>query len=186
MIPQKHRQLMALVGLLLVFVVILAFQLRTTEPPPAAATRAPSNNAGRAATTGTSPGVTSVTDVRLEALQRTGEGALETDRNPFRFRPKAAPPPPRAMERGPAAALAPQAPSGPPPLPPIPLRLIGVLETQPRLGVFSGGRVGEPPLYGKEGDIIDGRYRVLRIGPESADLSYIDGRGRQTLRMSGQ
>jgi hypothetical protein len=41
-------------------------------------------------------------------------------------------------------------------------------------------------FYGKEGDIIDGRYRVLRVGPDSADLSYTDGRGRQTLRMSGQ
>jgi hypothetical protein len=41
-------------------------------------------------------------------------------------------------------------------------------------------------VNGKEGDIIDGRYRLLKIGVESADLSYVDGRGRQTIRLSGQ
>jgi len=76
-------------------------------------------------------------------------------------------------------------PTGPPPPPPIPLRLIGVIELSTRIAVLSDGR-GDPPFYGKDGDIIDGRYRVLRIGPDSADLSYTDGRGRQTLRLSGQ
>jgi len=187
MIPKKHHQLMMLVGLLLVFVVILAFEMRTTEPPPpAAATASPSNPVGRArGSAATSGANTAVTDVRLDALQRTGDGALGTTRNPFRFRPKPAPPPPRAVERTPPVT-APPVPTGPPPPPPIPLRFIGVLELQPRVAVFSSGRAGDPPLYGKEGDIIDGRYRVLRIGPESADLSYTDGRGRQTLRLSGQ
>ena len=41
-------------------------------------------------------------------------------------------------------------------------------------------------VNGKEGDIIDGRYRLLKIGVESADLAYVDGRGRQTIRLSGQ
>ena len=41
-------------------------------------------------------------------------------------------------------------------------------------------------LSGREGDIIDGRYRLLRVGPDSADLAYADGRGRQTIRLSGQ
>jgi len=41
-------------------------------------------------------------------------------------------------------------------------------------------------FYGKEGDIIEGRYRLLRVGPDSADLSFTDGRGRQTIRLSGQ
>ena len=41
-------------------------------------------------------------------------------------------------------------------------------------------------VNGKEGDIIDGRYRLLKIGVESADLAYVDGRGRQSIRLSGQ
>jgi len=62
--------------------------------------------------------------------------------------------------------------------------VIGVIEGQARVSIMSDGRGNV--FYGKEGDIIDGRYRVLRVGPDSADLSYTDGRGRQTLRMSGQ
>jgi hypothetical protein len=41
-------------------------------------------------------------------------------------------------------------------------------------------------FYGKEGDIIEGRYRVLRVGADTVELSYLDGRGRQTIRLSGQ
>jgi len=39
--------------------------------------------------------------------------------------------------------------------------------------------------YGSEGAIIGGRYRVLHIGEESIELAYLDGRGRQTIRLSG-
>jgi len=37
-----------------------------------------------------------------------------------------------------------------------------------------------------EGDVIEGQYRLLRVGPDSADLAYLDGRGRQTFQMTGQ
>jgi len=50
--------------------------------------------------------------------------------------------------------------------------------------VLSDGR-GGIPMYGKEGDIIDGRYRILKIGVESIEMAYLDGRGRQTIRLSG-
>ena len=39
---------------------------------------------------------------------------------------------------------------------------------------------------GREGDIIEGRYKVLKVSPDAAELSYLDGRGRQTIRLSGQ
>ena len=53
-----------------------------------------------------------------------------------------------------------------------------------RIAILSDGRGNV--FYGKEGDIIEGRYRVLKIGPDTAELSFLDGRGRQTLRLSGQ
>ena len=40
--------------------------------------------------------------------------------------------------------------------------------------------------YGREGDIIEGRYRIVKIGVESIELEYLDGRGRQTIRQTGQ
>ncbi len=78
-------------------------------------------------------------------------------------------------------------PTGPPPPPPIPLKFIGVIDERadaPRVAVLSDGR--GTVVYGKEGDILEGRYRVLRIGADSAELAYLDGRGRQTIRLSGQ
>jgi hypothetical protein len=50
--------------------------------------------------------------------------------------------------------------------------------------VLSDGRGNV--FNGKEGDVIEGRYRLLRVGNDSADLIYLDGRGRQTIRLSGQ
>ena len=41
-------------------------------------------------------------------------------------------------------------------------------------------------VHGSEGTIIDGRFRILSIGTESLDIAYADGRGRQTLRLTGQ
>jgi len=39
--------------------------------------------------------------------------------------------------------------------------------------------------YGKEGQEIQGRYRILKIGVESIDIAYLDGTGRQTIRQGG-
>ena len=42
------------------------------------------------------------------------------------------------------------------------------------------------PMYGKDGDIIDGRYAIVKIGTESIEMTYADGRGRQVIRLTGQ
>jgi hypothetical protein len=39
--------------------------------------------------------------------------------------------------------------------------------------------------HGRVGDIVAGQYRILNIGVESIELAYLDGRGRQTIRLSG-
>ena len=36
-----------------------------------------------------------------------------------------------------------------------------------------------------EGDIVDGRYRVVKVGLESVVLSYLDGSGQRTLALGG-
>ena len=83
-------------------------------------------------------------------------------------------------------------PADPPPIapgpagpPPIPLRFIGTVDELARhlkLAVLSDGR---NVFYGREGDIIEGRYRILRIGVESIEMTYVDGRGQQTIRLTG-
>jgi hypothetical protein len=77
-------------------------------------------------------------------------------------------------------------PSGPPPAPPIPLKLIGVLvrENGVKWAILSDGKSG--PMYGKDGDIVDGRYVIVKIGTESVEITYTDGRGKQVIRLTGQ
>jgi hypothetical protein len=135
----------------------------------------------------------SVADIRLELLQRERVELGAPARNPFRFERRAsAEPAPRTQATRRRAAVAPvdvepAEPLPPPPPPPIPLRFIGYLQprdTAGRVAVLSDGRGNV--FNGKEGDVIEGRYRLLRVGNDSADLIYLDGRGRQTIRLSGQ
>jgi hypothetical protein len=126
---------------------------------------------------------TAVGDVRLELLEERGDDRNELGRDLFRFRARPAP----AAPSGPAGRPVATGPLPPPPLPPIPLRYIGYVDQPnqpPRVAVLSDGRGNV--FHGREGDIIEGRYRVLRIGLDSAELMYVDGRGRQTIRLSGQ
>jgi hypothetical protein len=181
------RQL-ALLGLLLAAGVAFVVVGRFGTDSPAGGTG--SAAAGRAGTQGASADG-GVPDVRLEQLQHD-EGPFKTPvRNPFRFerRPIAGessgPPRPRRVVQAPPPE--PVGPPADPPPPPIPLRFIGFMEPkdgQGRIAVLSDGR--GTVIDGKEGDVIEGRYRLLRVGNDSADLAYLDGRGRQTIRLSGQ
>lgn len=188
MTPKARRQAYVFGALVPVLALVLYVQLRgTPDPAGTAAAQAgagaqSSNQASRA----TAPQEMPVTDVRLEALTGTDATPTGSDRNPFRFRPKAPPPAPRVVAPPPQTFVPPPV-VGPPPPPPIPLRYVGLLgaATQPdRVAVLSDARGN--PFYGKEGEIIEGRYRVLRIAADSVDVAYADGRGRQTLRLSSQ
>ena len=185
---KARRQAYILAALVAVLAIVLYFRPGgsgdvTGTAPQAGREAAPSNQASGGSAAQEMP----VTDVRLEALKSEGVPLTESDRNPFRFRPKPPPPAPRVVAPPPRETFVPPPVTGPPPPPPIPLRYVGLLgaATQPdRVAVLSDARGN--PFYGKEGDIIEGRYRVLRIAADSVDVAYADGRGRQTLRLSTQ
>ena len=176
------RQLLALLA---IGATVGGVEVARWSSNPTGTAAAPSN-ARRTPARAANQGTSAVADVRLELL-KTAPGQLEpSTRNPFQFKPKAPPPAsrPQAVER-PPIVIAPPVPQGPPPPPPITLKYIGVLDTaQGRVAVFRDG--SGDIVNGKEGDIIDGRYLLVKIGVESADLAYLDGRGRQTIRLSGQ
>jgi hypothetical protein len=175
-----EQQRRALLGALVLLGVIVAWQYLGSSPPAdpvAAAARRPVTTAPPAPA-----------DVQIEALGAPAAAPVGPTRNPFVFAAREVAPPPSAP-RGPAEPIAPPvvAPPGPPPLPPIPLKFIGVVE-----GAASGSRIAVLSdtrglvVHGREGAIIDGRFRILAIGAESIDIAYADGRGRQTLRLTGQ
>jgi hypothetical protein len=184
---KKTRTELYLLGALLVILAVVLYVTfgragtSATSTSPAETAAQPSN---QAASGGGRAGLP-VTDVRLEALKHDGADLDEASRNPFRFRVTAPPPsPPRSA---PPQAFVPPPVTGPPPPPAIPLKYVGLLGAvtqRDRVAVLSDSRGN--PFYGREGDIIEGRYRVLRIAADSVDVAYADGRGRQTLRLSAQ
>jgi hypothetical protein len=132
-------------------------------------------------------------DVRLEELKQTPPEPGAADRNPFRFYVKPPPPPPPPVVVAPPPPPPPVLRPGdqgfvappPPPPPPIPLKFIGTMEQgTKKVAIFSDGR--GLPIYGREGEIVLGQYRIVRIGVESVVMEYPDGRGRQTIPMRGQ
>lgn len=182
MTVRTRNQLVVLGALVAVLVTLTIVRSRGEAPAGVAAPgRQPDATGQRAAEP-------PVVDVRLELLKASAEGMTPPERNLFQFgaRRVAGGSASGTFQAPPDETFEP-VPSGPPPIPPIPLKFIGVVERSSwsgRVAILSDARGNV--FYGREGDIIDGRYKVLRIGPESAELSYVDGQGRQTLRLSGQ
>ena len=173
-----------LVVLLVLLVGVVGYWMWPWGGPDAGTTGSASTGGGQRRT-----GDSAVADIRLELLQREHGELRGPDRNPFRFerRASAAAPVRPVTRRAAPIEVAPVGPLPPPPPPPIPLRFIGFLQPKGgpgRVAVLSDGRGNV--FDGKEGDVIEGRYRLLRVGIDSADLIYLDGRGRQTIRLSGQ
>lgn len=186
MASSSRKQLGLLAGLMIVLVAVLVYN---RDDDPVSATTAPQVRARPQAVRTGSPD--EVEPVRLEALTRVPPEPQTGARNPFRFRPAPASGPAMSSRpqpgglAGPNMPGAPAVPVGPPPPPPMALKFIGVVERAPsplKLAVLSDGR---NVFYGREGEVIEGRYRIERIGVESIEMSYADGRGRQTLRLSG-
>jgi hypothetical protein len=173
-----------LIALALAVVLAMAVQWWSTNP----ATPAPAASNARRPSAKT-PETVEPSDlvVRLDELKVQRTDAEGTDRNPFRFKPKPPPPPPPAppVAQRPAQPDGPPVNQGPPPPPPIPLKFIGTVEPKPgdKVAAFSDCRY---TFRGREGEVIDGRYRLVRIGVESVVMEYVDGRGRTTIRLSGQ
>jgi hypothetical protein len=187
MATERTRRL--LLGAVVIALALTAYQIwpwTSGGAAPASNERTaarPARSAG--STTSPSGAGTPAPEVRLDALDGQRPKPIDAERDLFRFKPKAAPP----ARLTPQPADSAPAPVGPPPvapLPPIALKFIGIVQQgdqSPRIALLSDGR--HLPFYGREGDIIEGRYKILRIGVESIDIAYIDGRGRQTIRLTG-
>jgi hypothetical protein len=123
--------------------------------------------------------------VRLEALEAARPEEGSSDRNPFRFQAKAAPTPPPSAFKPPPVEAAPEGPPPPPPIPPIPLKYMGSVEKPGGVKIAALSDCRAATFAATEGETVDGRYRIVKIGIESLMIEYVDGKGRQTLRREG-
>ena len=174
--------LLALLGIAVV--VFLLMKLGGSAAPPPAARGAQ----GRAvADAKVNP---AQLDVQLEALEAEKPVPGETDRNPFRFQPKAPPPapvPPPSSKPAPPPEDVPVLPPPPAP-PPITVKFIGTVDLPDgiTMAIFTDCTVGRRNIVVREGGTILGQYRLVKIGLQSVVVEHLDGRGRTTLPKGGQ
>lgn len=177
-----ERQREVVLGVLLVILVAVGYRAWTPQSAAPASTSNPRGTARPPARTAAPPA--SPFDVHLSALDQERPKPEPAERNLFRFKPK--PPPPRPVQPIAVGAPIARGPVGPPPPPPIPLKFIGIFELPgqaTKIAVLSDGT--GVSLSGQEGDIVAGQYQILKIGAESIEIAYLDGRGRQTIRLTG-
>ncbi len=181
---ERKRQREILIGVLAAVIVAIAiYRMTTFTAQPASADSSP---VAQVSTPAPRTQAGQVPTVDLEALKGERPQPVDSSRDPFRFKPAPPPPPPVRSPIQPDPSVLPTGPVAPPPPPRITLKYIGVLESGKTglIAIFSDGRGS--PIYGKQGDVLEGRYQIVRIGVESVDLAYLDGRGRQTIRQTGQ
>lgn len=185
MAPEQRRQ--ALLAVLAIVLAGIAIWLWKGTAPTTAESQTASNVRNPARAKQASPGLAAPV-VRLDTLESPKPEPGSSDRNLFRFKQKAAPPPP-PMPVVPPRPVVPQPPTSTAGgVPPITLKFIGMWELSEqkrKIAMLTDGK-GGVPIYGEEGDVVEGRYKILRIGVESIEMAYLDGRGRQTIRLSGQ
>jgi hypothetical protein len=157
-------------------------------PDNSAAQLAPaSNRRAPASRTGAARGELDPAElkVRLEALEAKQPDFDAGERNPFRFQPPPAPPPPTLPpDQAPVGPVGPPPPPPPPPIPPITLKFMGTVE-RPGLLLAALTDCKGFSYAAREGEIVDGRYRLVKVGLESVILEYSNGTGRTTVRKSG-
>jgi hypothetical protein len=178
--PARRRQLVILGGLVLALGAFAWWQWGT----PAIAPRASSNRQVQAPATGR--GAPRLPEpLKLDALVAAPDTAT-VGRNPFGYGERPAPPapPPARPSAAPAMPVLPPVPAGPPP---IGVRLLGLTALPESGRVMATLR---DPATGAvfqafEGDIVDGRYRVVKVGVQSVILSYVDGSGSRTIPLGG-
>lgn len=183
------RKRLVTLGVLVAILVAVTWREKSSPMVPAAEPGAAAAQGVGAETSARARAVRQVPPVGLTRLGRGAPEPSDTGRDPFRFstsaggrggsalaQPTALPPVVRSA--------APPVQAGPLPPPPIPLKFIGVIARKDgrKIAMVTDGR---GVYYGAEGAVIEGQYRIVRIGQDTIEMTYLDGRGRRTIPLSG-
>ena len=184
---QQRRQLITL-GLVIVIGVFLYFQFPSAPvipgpPGPTAEVRGAASNTPAAPPRGAAGSDGLPEPLKLSELQTVSEETRGA-RDPFGFGvpPPPPPPPPAPVVIRPTPTPGPPPPPpGPPPRPPIPVKFLGVAEDPSRPGKLVSLSLNGAVVVVREGDVVDGKYRLLKVGVESIVMAYLDGQGQTTI-----
>ncbi len=174
------KEAIALAVLLVILVVAVVYQYQNLSGP-GATDRPPQTRPESARVAVARDRASAVPEVKLAALKALGATAAPAvGRNLFVERPVS---PPMAAGRPARGADTPfQGPQPPPPPPPITLKLVGIVRGSGRpIAAVTDDR---DVFYGREGDVVEGRYKIIKINVESIDISYVDGRGQRRIGLT--
>lgn len=163
----------------------------TAVQPEAAATPAPARGRrvarggrGAARTAPSGPAVTLDPRLRLDLLKLSeGTEYKGAGRNIFRAEAEIPKPIDNPLKDASKTPPPPPPPTGPPPPPPINLKFVGFASgTGAPTKVFL--TQGDDIFVAAEGDIVNRRYKVLRINPNSVEIEDVLGNNRQTIPLT--
>jgi hypothetical protein len=167
-----------------VLVLVLGGVLYRNLAGPAITTPAPSNSTAAARAKRPPPSEGTVTDVKLALLDAGPDTFAPPKRNPFRFKPKPAPDV-RPVVQAPAPPLPAPLPRPPQAEPGIErfVRYVGYMVSGSGVHVaalqYTPADGPAVPLSGSEGYIIEGRYRLLKVEPDTIEVVELAGQGRR-------
>ncbi len=121
--------------------------------------------------------------LRFDLLKASEETKYEgTGRDVFRAFIEI--PTPKAPVATDHRAVGPQLPPPPPPLPPIDLKFYGFAISKPGEAKRIFLSQGEDVFIAKEGDIVDRRYKVVRISPNAVEILDVLSNNRQSIPLT--
>lgn len=182
MTTQAKRLLMILAASVGLALLLQTWGNPDAPPPPTGRASRPTQRRAAGAAS-PRPATNEVVALRSAQLE-SPPPEFAVGRNPFRFYeppPPPPPPPPRlspaeiaALRQPPVVTLPPPTPPAPPkPQPPqIRFKYLGSFGPEgKRIAVFLDG---ENTLNAREGDVVLNKFRVAKIGYESADIEFVD------------
>jgi hypothetical protein len=189
---ENRKKVMWAAGLGVIAVLVLLYELFSSPSAPVTAAQpSPSAAAGHVAQRVTKRGAKErvATEMRLDPtldlklLAETEQTKYAgTGRNIFVAQAEVIPQPVTKVNLGDASPTPPPPPPPPPP-PQIPLKFFGFANKpgEPKKVFLSQG---EDVFIAVEGDIVDRRYKVIRIGPNSVEIEDVLYNNRQSIPLT--
>ncbi len=190
---EDRNKLIAAIVLMVVAALSLSYVLsRPGTPaaaaPPAATAPPPRRKAARRVPAPAVPPAENLDPtLRLNLLRSSEDVKYEgAGRNIFRAQAEEPIPHPSVNPLTDKKPKPPEPPPGPPPPPPIPLKFYGFAnkpgETTKKVFLSEGENI----FIAGEGDVVDRRYKVVRIGQTSVEIEDLLNNNKQTIQLSSQ
>src|SRR5690348_6758597 len=175
--------LLALMALAVVFLVRMVFSYASPTPSVPAPNAVPAQpEAANQRATGKGKSTAPLDPTLRTDLLRNSEGAeyRGSGRNIFEAQ---ATPPPQPIREVVKQQIGPQPPPPLPPPPPIPLKFFGFANKPGESkSIFLAN--GDAVFIGREGDIVNRRYKILRIQSNQVEIEDVLNNNRQTIPLT--